>query len=219
MKETTNRVAILGGSGRTGRPLTEAALTRGLAVRALARQPATFPVAGNGLELVTGDARDGSAILALLEGCDRVVVTLGTRRGEEPPFEAAMRALTGAMRARKVRRCVILVGIGVRAPADQGRPRGGAAAAFMRLLWRKAMEDKQRGADLVMASDLDWTVVRSPLIEEGPSLGPVAADLQAVPGRTVRAADLACFLLETATGGDYVRAAPFVATPRAKNHR
>ena len=210
MERTTNPIAILGGSGRTGRPLVRAALASGHTVRALARRPEEFPASDKRLVVVRGDAREAPAVIELLEGCDRVIVTLGTRKGERPGYEEAMRVLVDAMHARRIVRCIVLVGLAVHAPTDRPDARAALTRVFMRLLWRAPMEDKQRGADLVMASDLDWTLVRSPFIQVGPSLGPLHSSHAPTPGRPVRAADLAVFLLETAARHDYSRTAPFV---------
>lgn len=214
MQDRNLSIAIIGGSGRAGRPLIDAALESGLSVRALARRPERFPKNRAGLELVEGDARDPAAIAALLEGCDRVIITLGAPRGEAPSYESASRNLIAAMRARGIGRCVLLVGLGIDAPGDRKSLGTRAQGALMRLMLRSAMNDKQRGVEAVMASGLEWTIVRSPLIEEGPPLGGTRVGLKDAQGKSIRAADLASFVLDAATEGKFIRASPFVAGPR-----
>jgi uncharacterized protein YbjT (DUF2867 family) len=214
MLRENSRIAIIGGTGKAGRRVVEAALARGLEVRALSRR---LPGSGDpkpGHDAVAGDARDPAALDALLEGCACVIVALASRQGEEPGFEAASRALVAAMKAKSIRRLVILVGLGIYVPGDRKGVGARARSAFMRLAFPKAMEDKQRGVEAIMASGLDWTIVRAPRIEEGLPLGSVAIDLRSPPRGFVRSADLAVFLLDAALGGSYSRTAPFVAGRR-----
>jgi uncharacterized protein YbjT (DUF2867 family) len=214
MLNESSRIAIIGGTGKAGRRIVEAALGRGLSVRSLARHPADFPAGRPGPEALIGDARDAAALRALLEGCGSVVVSMASRRGEEPCFEAAVRSLVAAMREGGVARCVVLVGLGIDAPGDRKGLGARLRGAAMRALFGPAMSDKQRGVELLMSSGLAWTIVRAPLVEEEPPLGRVEARTDAPPRGSVRAADLAEFILDAALGGAFVRGSPFVASRR-----
>jgi hypothetical protein len=99
------------------------------------------------------------------------------------------------------RRAPPLVGLGIDAPGDRKGLGARLQGAVMRAFFGPAMKDKQRGVDAVMASGLEWTIVRAPLIEDGPSLGRVEADPRSVPRGSVRAADLADFILDAAIDG------------------
>lgn len=161
---------------------------------------------------MAGDARDRAVLGSLIEGCGSVVMSLPSRRDEAPGFEAAARSLVAAMEAGAVARCVVLVGLGIDAPGDRKGLGARLRGAMMRALFGPAMKDKQHRIEAVMASGLEWTIVRAPLIVEGPALGAVEADPRSVPRGSVRAADLAAFIVDAAIGGAYVRSAPFVAS-------
>ncbi len=62
------------------------------------------------------------------------------------------------------------------------------------------------------ASDLDWTLVRPPRLQEGPATGKVAHDAH-TPGRSskIQRADLAAFLVDVVEQGLYSRQAPFAS--------
>lgn len=60
-------LALLGGTGRTGRVLIDRALARGYALRVLARDPERLHRRGEALTPVQGDARNADDVLRLLE--------------------------------------------------------------------------------------------------------------------------------------------------------
>lgn len=74
-------IALLGGTGRTGHPLTDLALAEGHALRVLARDPARVHRQDPRLTVATGDARDPEALARLLEGTEAVLSVLGPVRG------------------------------------------------------------------------------------------------------------------------------------------
>ncbi len=78
------------------------------------------------------------------------------------------------------------------------------------------MADRQREADLVMASDLDWVLVRPPHLVDGPATGRVQAgtDLQLGLRDRLTRADLGRLLVEQLTDPRFVGRAPFVAEQR-----
>jgi uncharacterized protein YbjT (DUF2867 family) len=155
MHPDSSRIAIIGGTGKAGRRVVDAALARGLEVRSLARRPVVAIPARPGLETLAGDARDRAVIGSLIEGCGSVVLSLASRRGEEPGFEAAARSLVAAMEAGYVARCVVLVGLGIDVPGDRKGLGARLQGAMMRALFGPAMKDKQRGVEAVMASGLE----------------------------------------------------------------
>jgi putative NADH-flavin reductase len=79
------------------------------------------------------------------------------------------------------------------------------------------MQDKNFSIAIIGGSGrvgLEWTIIRSRLIEEGPALGGILVDLKDAPGASIRAADLALFLLEEAEAGRHIGEAPFVGQHR-----
>jgi uncharacterized protein YbjT (DUF2867 family) len=214
MHGSISRIAVVGGTGKVGRKIVEAALERGLEVRSLARRMPVPNEARPGLEAMAGDARDIAALGVLLEGCGAAIMTIASRRDEAPGFEAAARALVAAIEAGGVARCVVLVGLGIDVPGDRKGLGARLQGAMMNALFGSAMRDKQRGVEAVMESGLEWTIVRAPLIEEGPPLGRIEANTRSAPRGSARAADLAEFILDAALGGSFLREAPFVASRR-----
>ncbi len=140
-------VALTGGTGFVGKA-TLAALDRaGFAVRALAR---TVPKEAGSAEWVRGDLADREALANLVEGAEAVIHVAGVTTAHKPAqFEqanvAGTLALVEAAAAAGVRRFVLVSSLSAREPQ---------LSAYG--------ESKERAERLVMASGLDWTIVRPP---------------------------------------------------------
>ncbi|XP_052133495.1 flavin reductase (NADPH) isoform X3 [Frankliniella occidentalis] len=79
------KIAIFGGTGNTGLCAVDAALKKGLVVRALARDPAKFPVeVQSKVEIVQGDVLNYDDVKKTVEGVDAAVIVLGTRNDVKP---------------------------------------------------------------------------------------------------------------------------------------
>ncbi len=193
------RLAILGGTGATGRRLIPLALERGHTVRALARDPAALtPFAGTGLEVVPGDATDAAAVDRLVAGTDAVLSALGHRRDTSGDVLAtAARHTVAAMRAHGARRLVVLTGAGVPAEGDRPKPVDRVFAVLLGLVQRGLLADSKAMVDVVRSSGLEWVVVRGPRLTDGPPtgdvyVGPVGPD----SGVKVARADVAAVMLD-----------------------
>lgn len=196
------RIAVLGGTGRTGVPLVEGALARGHDLRALVRDPAKaarlLPVHDR-LELVTGDGTDASALDRLVAQTDAVVdVTGPVKGGPDDPRGRITAQLLPAMRRHDVRRLVFLTGAGVRVDDDRPKVADRIIRGIMQLAQGAVLDDGQAAVAAVADSGLDWTVVRAPRLTQAPARGQLrtAAHVGGDTGTTLGRADLASFLLD-----------------------
>ena len=78
MKEQL-KLAILGGTGKSGKYLVKELLTRGYCLKLLLRNPENLRLKRPGIEIVKGDARNYEAVLSLVQGCQAVISTLVNR--------------------------------------------------------------------------------------------------------------------------------------------
>jgi putative NADH-flavin reductase len=72
-----NKVAVLGGGGRTGNYLVNQLLKEGFSIKLLLRNPENFSIQNNKIEIIKGDAVDVESIKVLLADCDAVLSTVG----------------------------------------------------------------------------------------------------------------------------------------------
>jgi uncharacterized protein YbjT (DUF2867 family) len=142
-------LAITGGTGFVGKRLIDLALSEGHHVRALTRraQPAR-----PGVTWVEGTLDDTAALARLAEGTGSIIHVAGVVNAPDRPGFAAgniagTESTVAAARTAGVTRFVHVSSLAAREPglSDYGWSKAGAEAA-------------------VIASDLDWTMVRPPAI-------------------------------------------------------
>jgi hypothetical protein len=64
---------------------------------------------------------------------------------------------------------------------------------------------------MLAGSNIDWTLVRLPLIKQTDARGKVSVNLEDCLGEYISATDLAHFLIEQLSDNTYSRKAPFIA--------
>ncbi len=163
------KLALLGGTGRTGRLLIDMALIDGHTLRVLARDPQQLKRHAN-LEAVQGDARSPEVYAELLAGTDAVLCALGPVKGDASGvMTLAAQYLIRFMPEAGVRRLVTLTGAGVARPGDRPKLPDKLIRLLLRLTQPDVLADSLRHTELICASDLDWTVVRVPMLTGGPA--------------------------------------------------
>lgn len=204
-------LAILGGTGRTGRLLIDLALLRGDNVRVLARDPGRLHRHEERLIEVQGDARDPEAVGRVIAGTDAVLSALGpVRGGPADTMTLAARNLTTVMPGAGVRRLITLTGAGVPHEGDRPGPIDRVFRVLLRLTQPDVLKDSLNHADLIRASTLDWTIVRVPRLTDGPA-APTRAGLVGDIRPFITRASVAQFMLDQVGSDQYVRQAPAIS--------
>jgi putative NADH-flavin reductase len=212
------KLAIFGGTGRTGQPLVAQALARGHEVTALARSAEkaaeTLPLDADGLQLVTGDLLDPAAVSTVVAGADAVINVAGQVKGAPEDLQRrAIGHILAAMDEHGVRRIVTLTGAGVRIPGDTPKVVDRVFGTALKLLQGKLLEDSVAYVDAVRSSDTDWTVVRAPRLLDGPATGSTVSRPHVGQGTSSKLtrADLATLLLDIAADDATIGTAPAVS--------
>ncbi|UIP06469.1 NAD(P)-dependent oxidoreductase [Erythrobacter sp. SDW2] len=190
-------VAITGGTGFVGQALVDLAGQRGVKLRSLARK---IPADPRGVEWEPGDLQDTDALARLARGAEAVIHIAGQVQARDvSEFEAAN--VTGTLNvieatlAARVPRFVFVSSLAAREPELSAY---GAS--------------KARAEKLVMASPLDWSIVRPPAVY-GPRDGEMLdlfkmANRGIVPmpseghASMIHVGDLARFLLAVLPSGE-----------------
>jgi putative NADH-flavin reductase len=192
------RLAVFGATGRAGRVVVERALRTGHQVAALTRDPSRLRSHAQ-LQVIGGDVRDASAVSRALDGADAIVSTLGGRLCAE-----GIRSVLSVAAGGGPRRLVVLSNYGV---ADSRHRTAYVAVSW--LVERAVLRDKEQMEALVRASGADWTVVRAPVLTNGPHTGAyrTGTDLRPTFTSRVSRADLAEFMLTEVGGNAFLRRA------------
>jgi putative NADH-flavin reductase len=205
-------IAIFGSTGPTGRHLIDQALGQGLKVTAFARTPAKIDTTHDNLTIAHGDACDPFAVAEAVRGQDAVLCAIGAPGRDTSRIRArATHVIIDAMTQTHVRRLVCLSSFGV----------GDSKAALpfslryliIPLLLRGAFADHEEQEALVRASDLDWTLIRPPHLNDGPRTGTYTHGFTTQHGLKLRIAraDVADFMLRQLGDDRYLNQAAAIS--------
>jgi hypothetical protein len=115
-----------------------------------------------------------------------------------------------AMAAAGVSRYIIVSGAAVVVPGDQRNLTGWWMRQLVRLRLSEVLADKQAEYELVAGSDLDWTLVRCPLIDSEPYVNSPRASLLTPDSFHLRAGELADFIFREIEAPAFLKQAPFL---------
>ena len=203
------KLTVFGSTGGIGREIVAQALQAGHEVTAVARRASAFPA---GVRTVVADVTaPGPGVLeSAVRGVDAVLSGLGARTAADLGVaEQGTRAIVRAMAATGVRRIVVVSAAPISTVASPGRPhpprhdpgegfftRHLVTPLIQRIL-RRHYADLARMEDVLLQSDVDWTVVRPPRLTNGPPTGTYRTALgRNLPhGITASRADVAHFMI------------------------
>jgi len=207
------KLAIFGGTGRTGISLIRQALGAGHSVTALARSPEKL-TAHEHLSIVPSDLMDAAAVDQTIASTDAVISVLGpTSNTPDYLVSKGMSHILASMQTHRVRRLIVSVGAGVRDPNDTPGGIHLVMGVLVKLLSRHVYEDMRRVDALGRASDTDWTIVRVPMLTDDPLTGKItAAYVGKGSGMRIGRADLARFMLAQVEDLKYLHQAPAIGT-------
>ena len=206
------KVAVIGGTGKSGKYLINQLLSQGFHFKILLRNPEKFRINSKSIEIIKGDARNIESIRSLLKGCDAVVSTLGQPKGESPKFSQATGNIISVMDEYQIRRYVIVTGLSIDSPFDKKSADTKMKSEMMKTYFPEIIADKQAEYNILEQSDVDWTLVRLPFIEQTDTKSEIKVSLEDCPGEKISATDLAIFLIEQLSDKSYIKKSPFVAS-------
>jgi len=205
-------VTVFGANGRTGRRLLRRLRERGHEVRAAVRDPRKLGADDGTLRVVTADVLDPEAVAAAVVGADAVVSVIGHTRGTPPDMQTrGMGSIIAAMQEHGIRRLIALTGSGVRFPGDRPVPADRLLTRMLGYLAPDRLADGERYARIIAESDLDWTIVRAPLLHEFTfrrpyRIGPAGPET----GMTCSRENIARFIAAELEGPRHIGRAPVV---------
>lgn len=200
-------IVVVGGTGRTGRRIAARAVELGHEVVVLGRSARPgdprLPV---GVRVVSGDVLDREVLDTALSGADAVVTVLSIPRRTRSVFaplagppdlhSRSIDALIPAMALAGIRRLIKVSAQGVGDSA--GRTGWGVRLTIAASNLRPAFLDHAKADAMLSASDLDYTIVRPPVLEDGPARDIVRADEAGVTGTftRIRTQDVANWIVD-----------------------
>ncbi len=207
------KLAIFGGTGRTGLHLVSQALEQGHQVTVLARNPAKMTIKNVGLSVIQGNVKDQAAVEKTITGADAVLSVMGPT-SNKPLMEVSQGTanIIAAMKKLGCKRLIVTSGAGVGDPKDEPKLINHIISLALKLTAKNVLADMQKAVDIVRDSDLEWTVVRLPMLTDNPKpseifVGYVGKGM----GPRIARRDIAEFILKQVEDRTYLRASPAIS--------
>lgn len=212
-------ITIFGASGKVGRLVVAEALARGHSVTGFVHSHSSIGNKPN-LRIYQGDIHTQHDVTTSLQGSQAVISALGSwsswknwnTQGSHPKdiVAAGTRSIITAMHAHGISRVISLTGTEAYDMFDAPDILRKTAHLAAHIGAGKILRDGEDHIKLLRGSDLDWTVLRSPVMTNGAAifyrltLKPMPP-WQIIPRRAVAKA-----LVDQLDGPGYVQASPFI---------
>jgi putative NADH-flavin reductase len=207
------KVAVIGGTGKSGKYLVQELINRQIHFRLLVRNSERASADNPYMEVIHGNVKDVDTIHSLIRGCTAVISTLGMGVPISEPtiFSQSTTNVIHAMKAHNITRYIVITGLNVDTPSDKKSMKTQQATDWMKSSYPKSTADKQMEFRMLSESNIDWTLVRLPLIDQTIERRELKISLEDCMGDKISATDLAHFLVDQLFDKNYLCTAPFVA--------
>jgi len=207
------KIAIIGGTGKSGKYLVNQLINQGFQLKILLRNPDNFQITSSLIEVIKGEVTNFSSIHTLIEDCQTVISTLGLGIPASEPtiFSQSTTNVIKAMNECNVHRYIVTTGLNVDTPFDKKSSKTSFGTDWMKKTFPISTADKQLEYDILVNSNIDWTLVRLPLIEQTDERNQVSVDLEDCTGDKISATDLAFFLIEQLSSKAFIKKSPFLS--------
>lgn len=213
--KNTKTIALFGGTGFVGSHMRDLLMKEGFLVRMLARPRASINSSDNPKELILieGDLSSKQAITETLKGADACIVMTGPCSGSINDMRSVVngtRLIVECMNELGVKRLLKLSGVSVRVKDEPFSLPRRLLDIGLGLAMKNQSKSKYLEQDIIEASNLDWTVVRPPVIKPGRSSKPVKTHDHAFLGLFVKVENLCDFFMQQIDADQWVGRAPTV---------
>lgn len=158
------QVTVFGANGRVGRLVVAELVNQGYMVVAFVHKGSHF-IETPQLKVFHGDIYNAGDVERSLAGSSAVVSALGSwGTPMKNILTVGMKHIIPAMKAHKISTIVSLTGADARAKGDELGLIHRVTYPFLTAFMGKIMSDGERHMSLLEESDLDWTVIRSPIM-------------------------------------------------------
>ena len=201
------KIAVIGATGGTGKLVLQSGLDKGHDMVGLARRPEEIQMVSKRLSTARIDAYDSDSLAAGMAGCDAFVSCIGagglfaSRKAAGLLAGTAKPMIDGARKAG-VNRCVIMSSVGVVEDPDEEW----VYRHIIKKILRPYYDDMATMEAIFNASDLNYTLLRPPLLQDKPARGDYRTQEGFVErGYRISRRDTADFIVKLLQDNLYVR--------------
>lgn len=204
------QVTVFGAAGKTGEHVVRLLRKRGETVVAFVHRHDPFEGL-HGVRRVRGDVRDPAAVQRAIKGSDAVISCVGSWKSRHKDIlTATMQSLVPAMERQGVSRIISLTGADAQAPYEETNELSWLRPMLV-LFAGKIVRDGEEHMRLLADSSLDWTVLRSPIMNNRGAKGYTLTNAHGNPFATIRREAVATALVDQLYLTNAYHSAPLLA--------
>jgi putative NADH-flavin reductase len=204
-------ITVFGASGRVGSLIVEELLDGGNSVTAFIHGDSKFK-ANKNLKIVQGDIYSIDDVERSLLGADAVISALGSwGTAKKDVLTEGMKNIIPLMEKNKIKRIVSLTGADALVHGDKVRLFDRITHFFLNIVAGKILIDGEQHVELLRKSMLDWTVVRSPVMNEKGSVEKFVLTIQKpMPWEAINRNSAAKSMVSLVGNADFIHQAPYI---------
>lgn len=195
------RIFLLGATGQTGSILMKDALIRGHKVTAYVRSPEKITRINEGLNVVKGDLFSVEDMSLKMADHDVVISCLGGNDNDKTTVVTELtKTIVSSMKINQIKRIVTISSAGIHDEFSF------ITNWMVKLFYKHVIHDHKLAAQIIMSSDLAYTLARPLSLTEGELTKRYRITSKGVPkgGKEISRQDLAHFLLTVAENNDHI---------------
>lgn len=215
---------ILGGTGAIGILLIQEALSASHTVVVYARSPQKLPesiVSHPGVTIVEGQLTDAAALSKAMEGVHAVLSTLGPAVKSGPfhpgntPLAHAYELLIELMNKANIKRLIALGTASIKDEHDKFSLQFAVLVSGVAIFAHNAYKDVVAIGNVIRGShDLDWTIVRVPILTDNKDTASIAGYIgDGKVNTTLSRAAYAVFAIKEVEANEWCQKAPLISSP------
>lgn len=204
------KVVVFGANGKVGRKVVANLLDSGHTVRAFIHSKSSIEPDPK-LEFIKGDIHKSGDVDRAIKGADAVVSALGSWGTKTKDIvSSGMANIIPAMQKHAVKRVISVTGAGARDSVDKPSLIDKLSRPLLFIVAAKILRDGEDHIAQLRASQLDWTVVRSPAMISFGKSGYKLGNTSPLPWETINRSDVAECMAKLATDKQHNQSAPFI---------
>ena len=210
------RVIIFGATVGIGKWALKHALEKGHEVTAYVRNPSKITIEHEHLRVIKGEISDSAAMMEVLKGQEAVIWCIGVNMNDKLVKDDELRGhenLLKAMEANGVPRLIDWATTSVKAEGDKWSLATILPPIIAAFRYPNGKRELKAIAELIKASDTDWTIVRF----LGPTDKPGTGEVKVSFGDRslnffISREDIADFMVQQLTSDEYLHKMPIIGS-------
>lgn len=205
-------ILVLGATGHLGKVLVKLLLDSNYYVVVLVRNSKKLTLTHNNLKIIQGDVTDTHDLSKAVSGVTVVISVLGHGfRTHFPIQKKTMAVLLPLLEKNNIKRFITVTGAGLRVKGDPYSFTAAFSEKLFYLVDPYRMSDAKNQQRLIEKSDLDWTVVRTPVHNNKQSETISSVGFTQAPlWRTLSRVAVSIFILKCIEKNQFIRKAPII---------